>query len=106
VARGLYLGRPGENVVNETSNTLPGSNLAAGAAAAMSVVVKKGVFLMNINGGSIAQANVGAPCYVVDDNTVDLTDDTNDRPCAGRIVGIESATTCWVDTTDQAATAT
>jgi hypothetical protein len=38
----------------------------------------------------IALSNVGSPAYVVDDETVALTSDTNKRPKAGTIVDVES----------------
>jgi hypothetical protein len=73
-AERMYLGAPGQDAVNTSSVTIPGSNLAAGAAGAISVMCARGVFLYAINDGSIAQPQVGMLCFAVDDNSVSLSD--------------------------------
>jgi len=54
--------------------------------------VRPGVFKFanSANGDLIAQANVCADCYIVDDNTVALTDGGGTRSRAGKIVGVDS----------------
>lgn len=61
---------------------------SAGAAGALRINVHPGVFAMNNSGAGadlIAAANVGAPCFAVDDNVVALTDGSGSRPYAGII---------------------
>lgn len=64
----------------------------AGAAGAIAVPVKRGTFKFGNSsaGDLIAQANVGADCYIVDDQTVALTSASNTRSVAGKIVGVDS----------------
>ena len=61
------------------------------------VRVKRGVFKFanSAAGDLIAQANVGADCYIVDDQTVALTNGTNTRSRAGKIVAVD-ADGVWV----------
>jgi hypothetical protein len=73
-AERLYLGMPGQDAVNTSSATIPGTNLPAGAAGAISIVCRRGVFMYALNDGSIAQAQVGTPCFAVDDNSVSASD--------------------------------
>jgi hypothetical protein len=65
---------------------------SAGANGEVSVRVAKGVFKFGNSsaGDLIAQANVGADCYIVDDQTVALTNGTNTRSRAGKIVAVDS----------------
>lgn len=62
----------------------------AGASGAVEVEVRRGVFPFENSsaGDAIAQADVGALCYIVDDQTVAKTDGTGTRSKAGRIVSI------------------
>lgn len=61
------------------------------------VRVKRGVFKFanSAAGDLIAQANVGADCYIADDQTVALTNGTNTRSRAGKIVAVD-ADGVWV----------
>ena len=70
----------------------------SGAAGALSTPVRRGKFLLqNSSGGDlIAQANVGADCYIVDNQTVALTNGTNTRSRAGKIYGVDSSGMVWV----------
>lgn len=54
--------------------------------------VKFGNFRFNNSsaGDLIAQVNVGANCYIVDDNTVALTSGSSTRSVAGKIVDVDS----------------
>lgn len=65
---------------------------SAGAAGAIKARVKQGSFkFANSSAGDlIAQANVGADCYIVDDQTVALTNGTSTRSRAGKIVAVDS----------------
>lgn len=69
-----------------------GVNNAAGAAGAVNVDVRPGIYRYanSAGGDAIAQANVGANCYVVDDQTVALTNGGGTRSVAGRIVDVDS----------------
>ena len=73
-AERTYLGMPGQDAVNTSSAMIPGTNLPAGAAGAISVICARGVFLYAVNDGSIAQPQVGMLCFAVDDNSVSLND--------------------------------
>lgn len=45
----------------------------------------------------ITRAEIGDNCYVVDDQTVAKTSDTNARPVAGKIVQIDASGEVWVE---------
>lgn len=62
------------------------------AAGSVSVRVKTGVFKFGNSaaGDAIAQADAGADCYIVDDQTVAKTDGTGTRSRAGKIVAVDS----------------
>jgi hypothetical protein len=82
VATGLVaIGRAEETVDN-----------AAGNDGDLTVQVRRGVFKFanSAAGDAIAQADVGADCYVVDDQTVAKTDGTGTRSRAGHVVAVES----------------
>jgi predicted RecA/RadA family phage recombinase len=68
--------------------------VAAGDAKAR---VEAGIFkFANSSAGDlIAQANVGADCYIVDDQTVALTNGGATRSRAGKVVGVD-ADGVWV----------
>src|SRR5512146_3557937 len=64
----------GQDAVNTSAATLPGTNLPAGAAGAISVTCARGIFMYAVNDASIAQPQVGMLCFAVDDNSVSLSD--------------------------------
>lgn len=82
----IAVGRFEETVDNST-----------GAAGAVSVRVKSGIFKFANSSSTdlIAQADVGAVCYLVDDQTVAKTSDTNTRSVAGKVVAVD-ADGVWV----------
>lgn len=63
-----------------------------GSAGAVTVQYRKGTFLFNnsASGDMIARANIGASCYIVDDNTVALTSGSGTRSVAGTVIDIDS----------------
>lgn len=65
---------------------------SAGAAGAIKARIKRGVFKFANSGSSdaIAQADVGADCYIVDDQTVAKTSGTSTRSRAGIIIAVDS----------------
>lgn len=67
-------------------------SVTAVAAGSVSVRVKTGIFKFGNSaaGDAIAQADAGADCYIVDDQTVAKTDGTGTRSAAGKIVAIDS----------------
>ena len=71
---------------------------SAGAAGDVSVPVRKGVFHFGNSAAAdeIALDDVGVDCYIVDDATVALTNGTNTRSVAGKIVDVDS-TGVWVE---------
>jgi hypothetical protein len=67
-----------------------------GAAGAIRVTSLGGPQAYRLdNDGSIARANIGANCYIVDDHTVALTDGTGTRSVCGLIVDVD-ADGVWV----------
>lgn len=98
--------------VNAAGYALPGSDTAGlifqgvaearadnagGAAGDINVEVRRrGVFKLTA-GSAVAQANVGDPVYLVDDQTVDIAADTTNDIFCGVIVGFIDSTHVWVD---------
>lgn len=65
---------------------------SAGANGDLTVKIKRGIFKFGNSsaGDLIAQADVGADCYLVDDQTVAKTNGTSTRSRAGKIVAVDS----------------
>lgn len=70
----------------------PKGSANAGADGAVTAEAEAGVFPFKNSaaGDAIAQADCGADCYIVDDQTVAKTDGTGTRSKAGKIVKIDS----------------
>lgn len=70
---------------------------SSGGDGAIEVKAKRGIFKFGNSsaGDLIAQADVGADCYIVDDQTVAKTDGTSTRSRAGKIVAVD-ADGVWV----------
>lgn len=64
-----------------------------GSAGQINVEVARGVwaFANSSSTDAITAADVGEPCYVVDDNTVARTSSAGSRPVAGTVVRIENS---------------
>lgn len=77
----IAAGRFEENADNST-----------GAAGAIYARIKPGIFKFANSGSSdaITQADVGADCYIVDDQTVAKTSGTSTRSRAGLIIAVDS----------------
>ena len=62
-------------------------------AAAVSVAVKPGIFRFgnSASADAITKAHIGDACYIVDDQTVALTNGTNTRSAAGTVVDVDDA---------------
>lgn len=67
-------------------------------AGAVNVEIEKGIFRFgnSISTDAITTANIGADCYIVDDQTVALTDGSSSRSVAGKIHDVDSSGV-WVD---------
>lgn len=80
------IGRAEQNVDN-----------SAGADGDQSVEVGAGCFQYGNSaaGDLIAKKDIGKPCYVIDDQTVALTDNSGARPAAGLIFDVD-ANGVWV----------
>lgn len=64
---------------------------SAGAAGAIKVEVLVGQFkLINNPGELVTKASVGAQCFVLDDQTVSLTNGTSTRPPAGIVQQVDT----------------
>ncbi len=96
---GVGFARPGI-----TATTLRGVGVAqsfvdntAGASGALQVPVAKGVWLManSAAGDQITAADIGADCFIVDDQTVAKTNGTNTRSVAGKVFDVD-ASGVWV----------
>jgi hypothetical protein len=70
---------------------------SAGVAGAISADYRTGIFAFANSGGGdqIAQADIGKPCFIVDDQTVAKTNGTGTRSPAGIVEGIEGGSV-WV----------
>ncbi|MFA7944053.1 hypothetical protein ACEK06_16500 [Pseudomonas brenneri] len=80
-----YLGRAEESVDNR-----------GGAAGAAQVEIRHGKAFCWGNDGTVTQAQMFKPAYIVDDETVAAADAGGTRSAAGRIVGID-AYGVWVE---------
>ena len=71
---------------------------SSGANGDINGEVEAGIFRFanSAGGDEIALDDVGADCYIVDDQTVALTDGTNTRSLAGRIKNVD-AQGVWVE---------
>lgn len=70
---------------------------SAGAASAISVTVRRGVFLFKNHGADpVVQADTLKDCYIVDDETVAKTNGGNTRSKAGKVLEVEAAGV-WVE---------
>lgn len=65
---------------------------SAGSNGAISVNIRPGTFKFanSASTDAIAQAEVGASCYIVDDATVAKTSATSTRSIAGKVIAVES----------------
>jgi hypothetical protein len=83
-------------------NGIPGQNATnnPGAAGAISITARKGVFLYATD-GSVGAAQVGLVCFALDDNTVVATDRSGGAvqqyAAAGVVVAIDPSGQVWVD---------
>jgi hypothetical protein len=59
----VFNGIPGQDAVNNP-----------GAAGAISIITRRGVFMYAVNDGSIAAPQIGMMAFAVDDNSVSLSD--------------------------------
>ena len=80
------VGRFAEQVTNGTT------------AGAVNVEIEKGIFRFNnsTSTDAITAANIGADCYIVDDQTVALSNGSSSRSVAGKIFDVDSSGV-WVD---------
>ena len=92
VGRAEYVknGMPGQNAVNNP-----------GAAGAISITARKGVFLY-ASDGSVGAAQLGLNCFALDDNTVTALDrasgaSVQQYAAAGQVVAIDPSGQVWVD---------
>ncbi|HYR80437.1 MAG TPA: hypothetical protein VEO55_10560 [Candidatus Dormibacteraeota bacterium] len=92
VGRAEYVknGMPGQNGINNP-----------GAAGAISITARKGVFLY-ASDGSVGAAQLGLNCFALDDNTVTALDrasgaSVQQYAAAGQVVAIDPSGQVWVD---------
>ena len=92
VGRAEYVknGIPGQNAINNP-----------GAASAISITARKGVFLYATD-GSVGAAQLGLNCFALDDNTVTALDRASGAgvqqyAAAGQVVAIDPSGQVWVD---------
>jgi len=91
--------RPGRTAVGDIAvgrANAPADN-TGGLLGAINVEVEHGVFRFNNSGGgdAITRANIGAQCWIVDDEQVALTNGGNTRSRAGIIMDVD-ALGVWV----------
>lgn len=72
--------------------------LGTGSSGAVRTNVETGIFkfLNSSSGDLIAQSEVGKSCYIVDDQTVAKTSNTNTRSIAGTVIEIDPDGGVWV----------
>jgi hypothetical protein len=85
------------------TNGIPGQNALnnPGAAGAIAITARKGVFLYSTD-GSVGAAQVGQVCFALDDNNVTATDrasgaSVQQYAAAGVVVALDSSGQVWVD---------
>ncbi|MFZ5483490.1 MAG: hypothetical protein ACOZB0_04595 [Pseudomonadota bacterium] len=88
---------PGRAALNLVAIGRAEESATAVSAGDASVRVKRGVFKFanSASADLIAQADVGADCYIVDDQTVAKTNGSSTRSRAGKIVAVD-ADGVWV----------
>lgn len=77
---------------------------SSGVAGDLNIEVGTGVFRYINNGTTISADDIGKTAYVVDDQSVDLLDNSGARPAAGRIYDVDSSGV-WVMFASQGSTA-
>lgn len=90
-------------LLTASGKAVPGGTAAAGAAVGVAedTVIGDGVSQVNTRRGCFQFANsastdliaikdIGATCYVVDDSTVALTDNSAARKAAGKIIDVDA----------------
>lgn len=95
----------GALVVMESGLAIPGKTAAGltvlgiavatvqntGADGAKKVQTKRGTFkFFNLGADAVVVGDVGKDCYLVDDQTVAKTSNTNARSIAGKVIAVES----------------
>ena len=94
-AERVHKGMPGQNALNNP-----------GAAGAISIVARKGVFMF-ASDGTVGAAQIGLVCFALDDNTVTATDRSGggvqQYAAAGQVVAIDASGQVWVDFLHQSA---
>lgn len=88
---------PGRTALNLIAIGRAEESVTAVSAGDASARVKRGVFKFanSASADLIAQADVGADCYIVDDQTVAKTNGSSTRSRAGKIVAVD-ADGVWV----------
>lgn len=68
-------------------------NNAEGLAGALSCPADAGIYRFNNSASAdlVTIADIGADCYVVDDQTVAKTSNTNARPVAGKVFDVDES---------------
>jgi len=100
----VALDASGNAVPGSTATTLTAAGRAeeavdnsAGAAGDLSVTVRRGVFrYANEPTDLVTRADIGATCYIVDDQTVARTNGTGTRSAAGKVIDVD-ADGVWVE---------
>lgn len=89
---GLGLTAVGRSETLESAVNATGANNTSGAAGDVKVLVRQGCFKWanSTAGDAIAAADVGKMCFVVDDQTVALTDNDGTRSPAGVVIRVDS----------------
>ena len=92
VLKGGYV-EPGQSAADliTLGRVEQGIDNTQGQAGEQKVLVRQGVFLWNnsADGEAVRAQDVGADCYVVDDQTVARTDGNDARSRAGKVVQVE-----------------
>ncbi|MFN7193841.1 MAG: hypothetical protein ACK5U4_20585 [Rhodospirillales bacterium] len=94
------LARPGRVATTDTAVgvAMAEANNIGGAASAISVQVRRGVFCFRNStaGDLIARSDIGANCFIADDDLVAKTNGASTRSIAGRVYDVD-ARGVWVE---------
>jgi hypothetical protein len=100
VVQAAGLARPGRVAATDTAVgvAMTEANNIGGADSAISVQVRRGVwpFRNSTAGDLITRADIGANCFIADDDLVAKTNGTNTRSIAGRVYDVD-ARGVWVE---------
>jgi hypothetical protein len=82
----------------QVSNGMPGQNAVnnPGAAGAIAIVARRGVFMYGVSDGSIGAAQIGQMAYAADDNSVSASDGSGATAVTAQAVTFPASTSAQI----------